>query len=95
MNKWLHGNGVWCQECKATGRGEARGRMLYSGGGYCQFYEQCPACNGQKRIAAAPEMVIAGAVPATPGPAFHTILVQTIEYGTEKKPRRKPRLMAG
>lgn len=87
-NKWLHGNGVWCQLCKATGRGEARDRIIYSGGVYCQFYAKCPACDGQKRIAASPELVLAGKVPATPGPAFHTILVQTIEYGSERRRKR-------
>lgn len=81
MNKWLCGNGLWCETCNGTGRGEARDRIIYDDGGYCQFYEKCPACNGQKRIAAPAEMVLAGAVPPTKRPAYPTILVQTIEYG--------------
>ena len=81
MNRWLKGNGYWCPTCRGTGRGAARDRIVYRGGGYCQFHDKCPTCGGGKRIAATAEQVLAGTVPVTPPPDHHTILVQTIEYG--------------
>jgi hypothetical protein len=72
MNKWLHGNGHWCPTCRGTGRGKPLDMIEYEGGGYCQFYAKCEACNGEKRIAG-------------PGPdvqpAVHSTLSQCIEYG--------------
>lgn len=81
MNKWLAGNGYWCPDCRGTGRGEPLDRMVFEGGGYRQFYANCPTCAGQKRIAATPEQVLRGAVPVTPSPEHHSIMLQTIEYG--------------
>ena len=51
MNIFLHGNGHWCAACRGTGRGDPRDRIEYRGGGYCQFYEPCPACKGERRVA--------------------------------------------
>jgi len=71
MNKWLHGNGHWCPVCKGSGRGRARDRIEYEGGGYCQFYDRCTACNGERRLP--------GAGLSLPAP--RTLLSQCIEYG--------------
>lgn len=71
MNKFLHGNGHWCAACRGTGRGRARDRFEYLGGGYCQFYEPCSACKGERRLA--------GVGPRLPAP--RTLLSQCIEYG--------------
>lgn len=81
MNKWLKGNGYWCADCRGTGRGKALYRIVYEGGWYCQFYDSCPTCGGDKRIAATEAQVLGDNCPATPPPERHTILSQTIEYG--------------
>jgi hypothetical protein len=51
MNKWLHGNGHWCPACRGSGRGRPLDMIEYEGGGYCQFYARCEACNGEGRLA--------------------------------------------
>ena len=83
MNKWLKGNGYWCPDCRGTGRGEALDRIIYEGGGYCQFYAGCEACGGDKRIAATVPQILANTCPSTPPPTRHTTLLQTIEYGRQ------------
>ena len=80
MNKWLKGNGYWCSDCRGTGCGQPRDRIEFKGGGYCQFYDTCLACNGEKRIAATLGQIMANTVPSMPRPERHTILDQTIEY---------------
>lgn len=81
MNKWLKGNGTWCQSCRGTGRGKARDRIGYAGGTWCQFYDPCATCGGARRLPAALDDVIKNQVPASRPPAFHTCLAQTLEYG--------------
>ena len=81
MNKWLKGNGYWCPDCRATGRGKLTSRMEYTGGGFCNFYDNCPRCKGEKRIAAVPADIMRGAVPANDIPAPRTIFSGCIEYG--------------
>lgn len=51
MNKWLKGNGYWCHTCGGTGRGRARDRIEYRGGGGVQFYDLCQTCGGDGRLA--------------------------------------------
>jgi hypothetical protein len=82
MNKWLVGNGTWCAACQGTGRGKKRDRIIYPGGRYTQFYDDCAACEGEKRLAAPMPEIVAGTVPPTT-PAFHSIFLNTIEYGRE------------
>lgn len=85
MNKWLTGNGVWCPICKGSGRGEALDRIIYEGGGYAQFYALCPACKGQRRIAANLADVIAGCVSADPSHEPRSCFLPLIEYGRERQ----------
>lgn len=81
MNKWLTGNGYWCPTCNGTGRGLARDRIEYEGGGYAQFYDRCMTCNGDKRIAATADQIITCEVPVTPSPKAHTAMPGCVEYG--------------
>lgn len=69
-NKWLHGNGHWCAECRGTGRGTLLDRIEYSGGGACQFYARCSTCGGERRLE--------GDGVSLPAPT--TLFDQTIEY---------------
>lgn len=90
MNKWLKGNGLWCAACNGAGRGKPRDMIEYEGGTYCLFYDPCPVCKGEKRVAAEVADVIAQRVPET-APAFHSILLNTHEYGRlDKLGRRIP-----
>jgi hypothetical protein len=91
MNKWLKGNGYWCPTCQGSGRGEARDWIEYEGGGYCQFYDLCAVCKGEKRLPATVEQIVNKAVPVTPAPADQSCFLPIIEYGrltpTGKIPR--------
>lgn len=84
MNKWLKGNGIWCQSCKGTGRGKVSDIIEYSGGTEAVFYHSCPTCNGERRVAAPIADVIAGTVPATK-PKVHTLWDQRLEYRRTKR----------
>lgn len=90
MNKWLTGNGYWCSACKGTGLGALHDTIVFTGGGYCNFYETCPTCSGEKRLAASADQIISGRVPQTLPPAFHTSLTQTIEFGRGKRRTLSP-----
>lgn len=81
MNKWLAGNGYWCPACGGSGRGEARDRILYQGGGWCQFYDPCATCGGDGRLAASVDQIRTGSVPETRPTAARGIMSTCIEYG--------------
>lgn len=91
MNKWLKGNGYWCQACGGTGSGKVITDVIeYEGGTFAAFRGRCPACRGERRLAADPAHVVAGTVPATPQPE-PTCFPDTIVYGKLTKTGRLPR----
>ncbi len=80
MNRFLIGNGEWCSACGGSGRGAPRDRIEYTGGAYCQFYDRCPSCGGQKRVAFSANEVATARAPVVIA-APRTLLDQTMEWG--------------
>lgn len=91
MNKWLKGNGYWCQTCDGTGVGEITDVLEYEGGAFAAFRSSCPICKGSKRLAATETEIMNDNVPKTAAPGEQSCFINLIQYGRLTKTGRLPR----
>lgn len=61
-DRYLKGNGRWCEACAGTGKGKLSSTMIYSDGSELDLYARCEACAGQRRIALPEAEIIAATV---------------------------------